>query len=98
MTVANQFELQWDIASGFCAAGHFDLVIQLRGCGEIEHGAACARLRIGSAVHDARNARMHQRTDAPVMLSAQARRQLTGGLERVWTRFEQPTLAKADAA
>ena len=46
------------------AARHFDLVIQLRRCGKIEHRAAGARLRIGRAVHDARDARVHQRADA----------------------------------
>ncbi|MEI9891683.1 MAG: FAD-binding protein, partial [Caulobacteraceae bacterium] len=40
---------------------------------------------------------MHQRTDVSAMVPGQAHRLLTGGLERVWTRFETST-TKADAA
>jgi succinate dehydrogenase/fumarate reductase flavoprotein subunit len=59
--------------------------------------AATARWCNAAALARTESRGMHQRTDAPTMAPAQARRLLVGGLDRVWTRFESPP-SKADAA
>lgn len=81
------------------AHGHAD---GLASVGLREHAAmtAMARWIVAAALARPESRGMHMRTDLPEPLPALARRLRTGGLDDVWTRFEEPrpTMARVESA